>query len=438
MRLRVLLAPLCAALLGISCASGSDPAAPAPVPSPTPTPYAGPPNLIVILADDMGYGDLSGYGSATIKTPNIDKMMAEGMKLSGFSVPVPLCAPSRAGLMTGRYPAKVGIPWNPPVRLHDGELTIADLLKPRGYATAIFGKWHLGWDAGDMPVHHGFDVFVGTSSGDDRDFWRGDKPAPDGPSEDQVTGFYTQQAIQWMQSVKDRPFFLYLAHHAPHVPLFASPPFLGKSAGGLYGDVVQELDASVGDVLKTVKDLGLDQRTLVIFLSDNGPDRQGGAKDGSAGPFSGFKGSCLEGGLRVPAIARWPGWIPAGKVNADNTSSLDLLPTFVSLARGSLPADRTYYGLDITRLLTGEQSRLAGPGIDGGRELIHYYSTEPVAIRTGRYKYLAPGFWSVTPGLFDLEADPSESNDLRATRPDVADRLKARLQAIHEQVVNTP
>jgi arylsulfatase len=253
-----------------------------------------------------------------------------------------------------------------------------------------------------------------------------------------VTGFYTREAIQWMQSVKDRPFFLYLAHHAPHVPLFASPAFLGKSSGGLYGDVVQELDASVGEVLKAVRDNGLDQRTLVVFLSDNGPDRQGGAKDGSAGPFSGAKGSCLEGGLRVPAIARWPGWIPAGRVNADNTSSLDFLPTFVSLARGSLPADRTYYGLDITRLLTGEQARLPGPGLDGGRELIHYYSTEPVAIRTGRYKYLAPGFWSVTPGLFDLEADPSESNDLRASRPDVADRLKARLQAIHEQVTNTP
>jgi arylsulfatase A-like enzyme len=420
-----------------SCGSAGGPTDPLPTPSPTATPFAGPPNIVLILADDMGYGDLSSYGSPTIRTPNVDRLVSEGIRLDGFSVPVPICAPSRAALLTGRYPVRVGIPWNPPERLDDGELTVADLLKTRGYATGMVGKWHLGWVSADMPTHHGFDFFLGTAGGDARDFWRGDQRAADHPSDEDTTRRYTEEAIRWMQSVRDRPFFLYLAHHAPHVPLAASSAFLGRSRGGLYGDMVEELDWSVGEVTKAVRDLGLESRTLVLFASDNGPDRQRGASEGSAGPFSGAKGSCLEGGLRVPAVARWLGRIPAGRVNADNTSSLDLLPTFVSLAGGSLPRDRTYYGLDFTRLLTGEQDRLVGPGLEGGRELIHYYSTEPVAIRTGRYKYLAPGFWSVTPGLFDLQADRAEAVDLRASRPEVAAALKDRLQRIHEQVTQT-
>jgi arylsulfatase A-like enzyme len=324
------------------------------------------------------------------------------------------------------------------VRLRDGELTVADLLRSRGYATGIVGKWHLGWESADMPIHHGFDFFFGTPSGDERQFWSGDQPTNVGMAPDLLTQRYTQDAIRWMQSVKDRPFFLYLAHHAPHEPLFASAPFLGKSAGGIYGDVVEELDANVGEVLKAIKDLGLDQRTLVMFASDNGPTRARGEIGGSSGPFSGGKGSCLEGGLRVPALVRWPGRISPGRTIADNTSTLDLLPTFVGLSGGTPPRDRLYSGLDLTGLLTGAQGRLQGPGIDGGRELIHYFSTAPSAIRTGRWKYLAPGFWSPSPGLYDLDLDPAENVDLRAARPEVAAVLRTRLQETADQVATSP
>ena len=218
----------------------------------------------------------------------------------------------------------------------------------------------------------------------------------------------------------------------------ASPAFLGRSAGGLYGDVVEELDWSVGEVVKAIADLGLDKKTLVVFASDNGPTRARGEIGGSSGPFSGGKGSCLEGGLRVPAMLRWPGRISPGRTIADNTSTLDLLPTFLAMAGGALPADRLYSGLDLTALLTGAQSRLPGPGIDGGRETIHYFSSTPSAIRTGRWKYLAAGFWSTTPGLFDLDADPAENVDLRASRPDLEVRLRQRLQELADQVSQSP
>jgi arylsulfatase A-like enzyme len=428
--------PVVGVVLSLSC--GGATSAPTPAPSATPTPYAGPPNIVLILADDLGYGDLSSFGSTTIKTPNIDRIATEGVRLTGLTVPAAICAASRAALMTGRHPIRAGIPWNPPVRLRDGELTVADLLRSRGYATGILGKWHLGWESEDMPTRHGFDFFFGTPSGDERQFWSGDQPTDDGAPRELLTERYTQDAIRWMQSVKDRPFFLYLAHPAPHEPLVASAPFVGRSAGGVYGDVVEELDANVGLVVQAVKDLGLDDKTLVIFASDNGPTRASGAIGGSSGPFSGGKGSCLEGGLRVPAMMRWPGRIPPGRNVADNTSTLDLLPTFVALAGGSLPADRLYTGLDLTGLLTGAANRLPGPGIDGGREAIHYFSNTPSAIRTGRFKYLAPGFWSVTPGLFDLDADPAENVDLRASRPDLEVELRERLQELADQVAENP
>jgi arylsulfatase A len=430
----LLVVPLAALIL--SC--GGVATGPAPLPSPTPTPYAGPPNIVLILSDDLGYGDLSSFGSTTIKTPNIDKIASEGVRLTGFTVPASICAASRAALMTGRYPVRAGVPWNPPVRLREGELTVADLLRARGYATGILGKWHLGWESEDMPTHHGFDYFFGTPSGDERQFWFGDQPTDDGTSEELLTQRYTQDAVKWMQSVKDRPFFLYIAHHAPHEPLAASPAFVGRSAGGLYGDVVEELDWSVGEVVKAIGDLGLDKKTLVFFTSDNGPTRARGETGGSSGPFSGGKGSCLEGGLRVPAMLRWPGRISPGRTIADNTSTLDLLPTFLAMAGGSLPPDRLYSGVDLTALLSGAETRLPGPGVDGGRETIHYFSSTPSAIRTGRWKYLAAGFWSTTPGLFDLDADPAENVDLRGSRPDLEIRLRERLQELADQVSQSP
>jgi arylsulfatase A-like enzyme len=413
-----------------ACGGGSTPVTP-PTPTPTPTPDLGPPNVVIILADDLGYGDLGSFGNAKIKTPNIDRLATEGVKLTSFYVPVPICAPSRAGLMTGRWPYRTGIPWNPPVKLNDDEITIADALRGRGYATGMVGKWHLGWTAPDFPTHHGFDYYYGIPAGEDEsDFILGDQPTRDGVTPDMLSRRYTDAAITWIKGVpKGRPFFLYLAHRDPHLPNSMSAPFLGQSAGGLYGDVIEALDSTVGQLMQALKDIGADQNTLVLFTSDNGPviPPQG---PGSAGPLYGAKGSCQEGGIRVPALARWPARIPPGRTITEPVSTMDLFPTVLSLAGGTLPTDRKYDGMDVGKLLTGESNRLSGPGIDGGREIVFWYERNPVAIRSGKWKWLRTGFWSPIPSLYDLEADPGEAHDLRQTRPELAQQLDARIDQL--------
>ena len=400
-------------------------------PTPTPTPALGPPNVVVILADDLGYGDLGSFGNAKIKTPNIDKLATEGVKLTSFYVPVPICAPSRAGLMTGRWPYRTGIPWNPPVKLNDDEITIADALRGRGYATGMVGKWHLGWTPSDFPTHHGFDYYYGIPAGEDESDWvLGDQPTRDTVSPDMLSRRYTDAAITWIKGVpKGRPFFMYLAHRDPHLPNSMSAPFLGQSAGGLYGDVIEALDFTVGELLQALKDIGAEQNTLILFTSDNGPviPPQG---PGSAGPLYGAKGSCQEGGIRVPALARWPARIPPGRAITEPVSTMDLFPTLLALAGGTLPTDRKYDGMDVGKLLTGEINRLSGPGIDGGREIVFWYERNPVAIRSGKWKWLRAGFWSPIPSLYDLEADPGEAHDLRQTRPDLAQQLDARIDQL--------
>ncbi len=413
-----------------ACGGGSTPVTPT-TPTPTPTPDLGPPNVVIILADDLGYGDLGSFGNPLIKTPNLDKLAAEGIKLTSFYVPVPICAPSRAGLMTGRWPYRTGIPWNPPVKLNDDEITIADALRGRGYATGMVGKWHLGWTAADFPTHHGFDYYYGIPAGEDESDWiLGDQPTKDTVSPDMLSRRYTDAAITWIKGVpKGRPFFMYLAHRDPHLPNAMSAPFLGTSAGGLYGDVIEALDWTVGELLQALKDIGADQNTLIVFASDNGPviPPQG---PGSAGPLYGGKGSCQEGGIRVPGIARWPARIPAGRSVAEPVSTMDLFPTLLALAGGTLPTDRKYDGMDVSKLLTGEISRLSGPGIDGGREIVFWYERNPVAIRSGKWKWLRAGFWNPVPALYDLEADPGEANDLGKTRPDLAQQLNARIDQL--------
>jgi arylsulfatase A len=406
-----------------------------PVTTPTPTPTVaadlGPPNFVVILADDLGYGDLGTFGHPLIKTPNLDAMAADGMKLTSFYVPASICAPSRAALMTGRWPIRTGVFWNPPKRLNDDEITIGQALRERGYATGMVGKWHLGWEPHEFPTHKGFDSYYGIPSDESGiiTFYRGDQPTKDGVGKDILVRRYTDEAIDWMKSVpKGKPFFLYLAQSSPHTPYAVAPPFAGQSAAGIYGDVIEELDFTIGRVFDALSEMGVAQNTFVIFTSDNGPV----IPPGSTGPLQGAKSSVLEGGVRVPAIVRWPARIPRGSVSADPVSTLDLFPTMLALAGGNLPADRAYDGMDVTRLLTGQITTLPGPGTDGRRELLYWRSKEPVSLRSGKWKYTrpVPGPWPQVPQLFDIEADPGETTDLSKTYPDVASRLNDRIDAL--------
>jgi arylsulfatase A-like enzyme len=417
-----------------ACGSGggapSSPAAVAP-PPPTPTPDLGPPNVIIVLADDLGWGDLSSYGSTTVKTPNIDRMAAEGARFTSFYVAAPICAPSRAALMTGRWPPRVGIPWNPPNHLNPKEVVIAEPLRDRGYATGMLGKWHLGWTPDEMPIHYGFDFYYGVATGEDEgNFVLGDQPTKDVVNPDQFAFRYTQDALKFIKAAgPDRRFFVYLAHRDPHLPNYPAVGFAGTSAGGAYGDSIQQLDFTVGQLLQGLKDLGVDQNTLVIFTSDNGPTVPPKGP-GSTGGLSGGKGSCEEGGIRVPGIMRWPARIRPGRVVDEPVSNLDLFPTIVALTGAKLP-ERHYDGQDVSRLVTGEVERMPGRGIDGGREIVFWQEGgRPGALRSGRYKYLRPGWWNVSPSLYDLSIDPREQNDLSQTRKDLVKQLETRLQEI--------
>jgi arylsulfatase len=419
----------------LSCGGGSpslpsQPSVPVAAPAPTPTPDLGPPNVVLILADDLGWGDLGSYGNRLIRTPNLDRLAAEGVRFTSFYVPTPVCSASRAGLLTGRFPGRVGIPWNPPTRLNQGEVVIASTLRARGYATGMVGKWHLGWERTEMPIHHGFDFYWGLPAGEDEtDFVLGDSPTKDAAPPDQLAARYTETAVKFISATpRDRRFFMYVAHRDPHLVNYPAPEFAGRSAHGAYGDVVEQLDASVGDLMKYLRDSGQDQNTLVIFMSDNGPvvPPRG---PGSAGPWSGGKFSCEEGGVRVPAIMRWPARIRPGRVVDEIVSSLDLFPTLVTVTGATLPP-RPMDGEDVSRLVTGEVDRIAGRGIDGGREVVFSGQNGVSGMRSGRWKYLRRGIWSDTPTLIDLAADPGEQQDLSRARPELVKQLEARVQEL--------
>lgn len=399
-------------------------------PVPTPQPDLGPPNVVLVVADDLGWGDLGSYGNAVIRTPNLDRLAAEGARFTSFYVPTPICAASRAGLLTGRFPPRVGIPWNPPTRLKDGEVLIASVLQARGYATGMVGKWHLGWERDEMPIHHGFDFYYGIPAGDDPDdLVLGDTLTSDRVGKSELAQRYTDYALKFIKAQgPDRRFFMYIAHRDPHLANYPSAEFAGRSAAGAYGDVIEQLDATVGDLMRGLREQGLDQNTLVIFMSDNGPvvPPKG---PGSAGPFSGGKFSCEEGGVRVPAIMRWPARIRPGRVVTEPASSLDLFPTLVALTGATRPA-RHYDGQDISRLVTGEVEQIGARGIDGGREIVFFAHDGAAGLRSGKWKYLRPGIWSGGVSLFDLEADPGERQNLRSSRPDLVEQLEVRLQEL--------
>ena len=414
-------------------------------------------NFIIILTDDQGYGDLGCYGHPTIKTPNIDKMAAEGQRWTSFYSAENVCTPSRAGLLTGRLPIRSGMSSNQRRVLFpdsDGGLpatenTIAKLLKNAGYRTAAIGKWHLGHLPQYLPTSHGFDSYFGIPYSNDMDrvstlpareavmqakaeyfdvpLMRNSEIIERPAYQNTITKRYTEEAVKFISENKKHPFFLYVAHSFPHVPLFVSENFSGKSERGLYGDVVEEIDWSVGQILSTLKKEKLDKKTVVIFTSDNGPwvlyDEQGG----SAGPLYGAKGTGYEGGQRVPAIFWAPGKIRPGVVTSIG-SSLDVLPTIAKMASITLPSDRKYDGYDLTRTLHG------GAG-SPRNEMFFYHGTRIFAVRSGDFKLY---FYENNPNgypeamneldtlrLFNLQHDPSEKYNIADQHPVVIKDIEA-------------
>ena len=435
-----------------------------------------PPNFILIFADDLGYSDLSSYGATRHRTPHLDRMASEGVRLTDFYVPMPFCGPSRAALMTGRYPFRNGLVWNPApdagrneTGLDPSEITIAEALRPLGYATAAIGKWHMGHVERYLPRKQGFDEYYGILYSNDMrpvQLVENETVVQYPVLQSELTRDYTHRALDFIERHRDQPFFLYLPHAMPHKPLAASEDFYTpETPDDLYSDVIRELDWSVGQVLAKLSASGLDERTFVFFTSDNGATFGGNNK-----PLRAMKASSFDGGVRVPAIARWPGRIPPGQVSDSVVASIDLFPTIVTAAGAALPDDRVIDGRDILPLLEG---RVA----ESPHEAVFAMANARLRmIRSGRWKLHvrspAPGFrcradasdWkdergpdgitiiaqleqanpTQCPGvntgaepkpmmLFDMESDPSEQRDVASEHPEVVARLKAIFDRIDSQ-----
>ena len=407
---------------------------------------ARPPNVVVIFIDDLGYGDIGPFGATKQRTPHLDRMAKEGMKLTSFYA-TPVCSVSRAQMMTGCYGARVSVPGvyfpGQSVGLNPSEVTVAERLKEKGYATQMVGKWHLGDQPEFLPTRQGFDHYFGIPYSNDMFKKSAETKVPvvpllrdekvvelmDGEGQRRMVELYTKEAVDFITRSKDRPFYLYFAHNAVHTPIWPGAAFAGKSQNGRFGDWVEEMDWSVGQVLDALRSQGLDKDTLVVFTSDNGPWLIKGADGGSAGPLRGGKGSTWEGGVRVPTLAWWPGRVPAGSVNDAVAATIDLLPTFVALAGGAVPTTPVIDGRDITPILLGQSKESA-------REAHYYFSGYDLqAVRQGRWKLaLAPQSEGMgkqaaktAPGLrlYDLDAEIGEQTDVAARHPEVVAKLKA-------------
>lgn len=433
----------------------------------TPAFAEAPPNVVVIFADDLGYGDLGCYGATGYNTPNLDRMAAEGVRFTDFYAAQAVCSASRTALLTGCYPNRIGIlaalgP-SAEIGIADEETTLAETLRPVGYATAIYGKWHLGHHPKFLPTHHGFDEYFGLPYSND--MWphhptagksfpplpliEGDRVVQTMPDQRQLTTWYTERAVAFIERHADRPFFVYVPHSMPHVPLHVSEKYDGKTPRGKFGDVISEIDWSVGQILDTLRRLNLDEKTLVIFTSDNGPWLSYGDHAGSAGPLREGKGTTFDGGQREPFVARWPGRIPAGSTCSEPVMTIDLLPTLASLTGAKLPP-LPIDGLDISPLLLGQ------PGAKSPHEALYFYwGRELQAVRSGRWKLHFPHDYQAlkTPGsggqpgayekrqlplsLFDLSSDLGESRDVQADHPDVVSRLQRLAESARSELGDT-
>ncbi len=434
------------------------------------------PNIVMIVADDMGYADAGCQGAKDIRTPNLDRLAKEGTRFTSFCVAQPVCTASRAAIMSGCYPNRIGMSGalnhTSTIGIHPDETLLTELLRDIGYTSAHYGKWHLGTRPVFFPTRNGFDEWVGLPYSNDNGplhptvrgipalpLYAGDKVIATDPDQSQFTKLFTEKAVGFIRANHSKPFFLYVPHVMPHVPIFASERFNGKSGRGLYGDVIEELDWGVGEILTALKDAGIENNTLVLFLSDNGPFLSYGSHAGSAGPLREGKLTTFEGGVRVPFLVRMPGVVPANRVCDELFTSLDLLPTIAHLTGASLPKAKID-GVNLGPLLLGEKNAR-------GRASFAYYSgSELQAVRSGKWKLHLPHEYLVvngTPGkdgkpanfenmkpiaiqesgirgiasrhgykvrkmeqsLFDLSADPGETKDLSAEHPDVVSQLSA-------------
>lgn len=431
--------------------------------------HAKQPNIIIFLADDLGYGDLGCYGHPLISTPNLDKLAKEGIRFTSFYSAASVCTPARAALLTGRYPIRSGMTKVLNAKsengLPSGEITIAELLKTSGYHTGIIGKWHLGNKEKYLPANHGFDYYYGVPYSIDNNSISapGAKGLEAGPLPlirnktiietgidiSTLTKRYTQEAKNFIVNSGNKPFFLYLAYSMPHIPVDASPEFKGKSKAGLYGDAVEELDWSIGEILKVVDKRGISENTIIIFTSDNGPLNSETAFNaigydtafikpwhgGSSGPFKGGKFSDYEGGFRVPAIIKWNKHINAYQINREIVTSMDVFATIVKLARAAIPEDRIYDGNDLTKMLL--------KGSPSPTKIFYYYKRDKLTgVRAGNWKYIfsqheGPGQTAVQPidELYNLETDISEKYNIAESQQEKIAELKELIN-IQQKIKN--
>ncbi len=412
-------------------------------------PAADRPNFVLIFVDDLGYADIGPFGSKLHRTPHLDRMASEGRKLTDFYVTANVCTPSRSSLMTGSYPRRVGLDENEQGRwvlfpgnqegLHPDEITIAEVLREAGYKTGAVGKWHLGDQREFLPTRQGFDSYFGIPYSNDMGHDSRRKPyvypplpllrreevIEQEPDQRQITRRYTEEALRFIETHKEGPFFLYLAHTMPHWPQYASARFAGKSKNGKWGDAVEEIDWSTGEILGKLKELGIDEKTLTIFTSDNGGATRHGADNA---PLRGGKGTTWEGGHRVCFVARQPGRVPAGTVSGELAVSVDILPTFAALAGASPPADRVIDGKDIRPLLFG-----AEPEPTPHLAYYYYFMSHLNAVRSGRWKLHVARMGGRYPDyepnpvieLYDLHADIGETENVAERYPQVVERLRS-------------
>jgi arylsulfatase A-like enzyme len=407
---------------------------------------AAPPNIVLIFIDDLGYADIGPFGNTEARTPHLDKLATQGRKFTSYYA-TPVCSMSRASLMTGCYNTRISIPGvlfpNAKIGLNLAETTLAEVLKPKGYATMCIGKWHLGDAKQFLPIHQGFDGFFGLPYSNDMGvgaknqkstrpplpLYRDETVIETEPDQSQLTRRYTEEAVKFIKAKKDQPFFLYLPHTMIHYPMAASENFKGKSKSGLLGDTIEEIDWSVGQILTALDELKLADNTLVIFTSDNGPDRR------PAPPFRGSKTTNFEGGVREPCLMRWPGKIPAGTTCDQILGNIDLLPTFAKISGATLDPDRIIDGRDVTSLLT-EASPAAV------RDTHLYFSggeSKLVAIRQGEWKLFigaenaksgaAPGT------LYNLKTDIGETTDVANAHPDIVARMKDEAEKRDAEII---